>query len=323
MKNIGIKIIVLLIILLFIVFFFAYFIFFSSKIKNTSLSDNNDIAETVQVKPTETTVLNDTKVELVDYRVYKSDKIDFNFIIAKVRITSNESTNINLNNFKTSEDITLDNVDTFVSKLEEKSFFLGKENVVFSLVSNEKQYFANIFIPITDKKLSSIKVLNNINNSEFNFNLNSKIGSVNLLKYEADDLITDGKTYQMKVSSAFSITGSYMSETINGNTSEYLLPSTVEVYSFNLEAISLWGDEVIIESAEYETDKGDKFEALNSSINSEKYENIIDRKIIDKDKGSLFFVAYNPVDNPITYKGVLKLKVKGSNSWIIINVDLN
>lgn len=54
-----------------------------------------------------------------------------------------------------------------------------------------------------------------------------------------------------------------------------------------------------------------------------KYENILGKKIKDKDKGSLFFVAYNPLENPVIYKGVLKLKLKDSDTWITVNVDLN
>ena len=127
----------------------------------------------------------------------------------------------------------------------------------------------------------------------------------------------------MSVSSAFEITGDYMSQTINGVSSEYLLPSTVQVYTFNLETVSLWGDTVEIENAQYVTTDNNVFEALDSSIDSMKYTNILGKQIKDKDKGSLFFVAYNPIDNPVTYKGVLKLKVKGSDSWISINVDLN
>ncbi len=322
MNKIGSKIILVLIFIAVFMFLGIYYIVNTMKVKNSSLSDVTTM-ETTQVKPTENTVLSDIKTELVDYRVYKLDGISFNFVIAKIRVSANSSTNIDLSHFTTDENIKLSEVDEYVSKLEAKSYYLGKQNVVFNLISYDTQYFANIFIPIINKSASQVVLKNDMDNSEMVFNLNAKIGDIKQLSYQADDVITDGKTYQMVVSSAFSITGEYLTQTESGVVSEYFLPSTVEVYAFKLEAVSLWGDEIIIENAQYETSDGNLFDALDSTINSEKLDNIIGRTITEKDIGYLFFVAYSPIENPVTYKGVLKLKVKGSDTWITVNVDLN
>ena len=325
MKNRNLKAKFLILVAVIIIIAIVFLMFYNVKLKNkTDLVENNTLPEIGnQDKPEQTTNLSDIKFELADYRVFKIDGVPFNFIIAKIKVTAPASTNISLDHFVTSENIKLNEVDDYVKKLENKSYYLGRQNVVFDLISNDSQYFANIFIPVKEKTARNIDLTIDFDNQKFSFDLNTHQGDANLLKYKADDIITDGKTYKMSVSSAFEITGETMSETIGGVTSEYLLPSTVAVYIFNLETVSLWGDVIELESAQYVTDNNDVFEALDSSISSMKYENILGKKIKDKDKGSLFFVAYNPLENPVIYKGVLKLKLKDSDTWITVNVDLN
>lgn len=310
-------VIITLILLISIVFLASTLLFSGSK---KSLAVETALPESGnQVKPNTTTELGDIKIELADYRVFKIDGIPFNFVIAKIRVNAPSATNISLDHFVTSESVKLNEVNDYINKLEAKSYFLGKQNVVYDLISNDTTYFANIFIPVLSKASKAVEVKVDFNDQTLKFDLDSHIGDISLLSYKADDIITDGKTYQMKVSSAFEITGEYMSQ----NNTEYYLPSTVKVYAFKLETVSLWGDTITIENAQYVTEKNDVFEALDSSIQAMKFENMIGKKIKDKDTGTLFFVAFNPIDNPITYNGVLKLKVSGSDTWISINVKLN
>lgn len=323
MKNIVNKVIICLILLIFIVFLGAYYVYTTQLHKNVDLFNEKESMTQTKVKPEETEHLDDFKMELVDYRIYKINKLPFQFVIARLRITTKDtSSNISLSKFRTSEDIILNDVESYVKQLEENSFYLGKQNVVFSLVSDQQQYFANIFIPVKDKESKTVTLYNAFNDESIQFNLNDKLGNTSQLIYKADDIISDGKTYQMKVSQAFSITGIPLYEMINGQEFDYLLPSTVEVYNFVVEAVSLWGDEIVIEKATYKTDK-DEFIALEKNIFAEKYSNILGKTITEKDSGSLFFIAYNPIENPVTYKGVLQLQLKGSDTVINVEVNLN
>ncbi len=273
-----------------------------------------------QDKPNANTQFDDINIDLVDYTTYKFDDLDFNFVIARIRVQANEATNIDLSHFTTSENISLNNYSNYVSELESKSYFLGKQNVWFELVSVENEYISNIFIPINDKNLETIEVTNDIDQSVMTFDLSNNLGTKEMLQYEANDIISDGKTYQIQVSSAFDITG----EQLYQNDSEYLVPSTVGIYCFNLDVISLWKDTVVIEEAYYYPDDSEEvFKALDSSVSAMKHENIIGKEITAKSSGSLLFEAYNPMNNPITYTGVLKLKVSGSDTLIEVNVDLN
>ena len=164
-----------------------------------------------QAKPDATSDLDQVKVTLSDYYVFKLDGLDFNFVIAKIHVKGNTPINITLDHFKTSEGTTLDSVDSYVAKLEENSLFLGKQNVWFSLISQNSEYDANIFIPVIDKNAASISVAVDFGgNADLGFDLSKKAGSAEMLQYQADDVITDGKSYQMTVSAAYDITGGYM-----------------------------------------------------------------------------------------------------------------
>lgn len=285
------------------------------------LTENVNTPTETQDKPEESSELDDVKVELVNYYTFNFNDLDFNFIIAQVRVTGNEETNISLEHFETSEGIKLNEVDTYVNALESHSYYLGKQNVFFELVSKDTKYFVNIFIPVKDKNANEITVDCDFGkNKTMTFDMSRRKGTQEMLSYVSDDLITDGKTYQLRVSSAYEITG----EELTQNEMEFILPSTVAVYCFNVEAMSLWGDEIVIEKAIYVPDQGkETFEALDASIRSMKHPNILGTKVKESETGSLFFMTFNPVDNPVTYKGVLKLTIKGSDNPIEIRVDLN
>ncbi len=220
----------------------------------------------------------------------------------------------------------MDQVDAYVRTLEAQSYFLGKQNVWFEIVSQESSTMVNLFVPIENDEAMEIEILTDFHSTRsMKVSLENPQGTEEMLQYGADDIITDGKTYQMVVSNAYEITGDTMTQKLNnGTTVEYLLPSTTAVYAFNIKMISLWGDEVVIEQAQYiPNNSKEVFEALDSSIQSMKYTNIIGKTVVESESGDLFFVAYNPSANSINYDGVLKLKIKGEENWITIQVDLN
>lgn len=288
-------------------------------------TQNHEIAQVGnQKKPDETENTSNMNVGLVEYTHYRLDELDFQFVIAKVRIKADEPIHISLEHFKTSEGIVLNQVDEYVNDLESNALFLGKQNVWFEIISQEKSVISNIFIPIDDKEAEEISVMNDFNNDVLVFKLNSPTGTKELLSYQPDDVITDGKTYQMKVSSAFEITGDTITRTYSdGYSEEYISPSTAQIHAFKVDAVSLWGDQLVIESAVYTVkETNETFKAFNEQFGTMKYQNLINKMITDTDSGVLFFETLNPGENPITYQGVLKLKIKGQENEIIINVDL-
>ncbi len=290
--------------------------------QDTSLSVPTALASS-QTRPAESDDLSGVRVTLNNAVAFALDGLSFQFAIVSVHVQADGATNIPLSHFTTSEGIRLDETDAYVSKLEDNSLYLGRQNVWFSLISQDSTYNANLFVPVADLTADSVTLSCDFgDNADMQISLADPQGTREMLQYQADDIITDGKTYQLTVSDAFEITGEYLYQT-NGNVqSEYLLPSTTKVYAFQIDAVSLWGDDIIIREAEYVTSSGDTFTALDSSIQSMKLTNILDRTISESDTGYLFFYAFDPDDHPVTYTGVLKLRLEDS-SWITINVDLN
>lgn len=305
-------------------------LYFSLSAPQNDLSDLPVDSEVVlpdqgnQSKPDETDENEQIQVDLVDYTVYDFDSVDFRFIIAKVRVKAQDATNISLSHFTTSEGIVLNDVQSYVNQLEKSSLFLGKKNVWFELISSQTNYLANIFIPVKDNALSSITLSSDFKKSHvMKFDLSEVETSKEELGYEKDDIISDGKTYQMQVSGAYLISDEITRTYESGYTESYLLPSTAEVHGFYVEAVSLWGDVVEIESAWYQVEgSNEKFEALNGQFTTLKYKNIVNSTITDKEKGFIFFVTLNPEDQPIVYNGTLYLVVKGASQPVQIQVDL-
>lgn len=326
----GLLIWILMLLIILILCVVLFDIFFLKRKSEAETSQNSGLADnTMNVPmasvPAETDDLDSVTVTLKDYLAFDFDDLDFDFVIARIHVTSAQPINISLNHFKTDEGITLDDVSEYAEKLEDASYFLGRQSVWFSLISEDTSYDANIFIPVKNKDALTVKLSMDFgNNGDLIMNLVPASGTREMLQYQADDVISDGKTYQMSVSAAYDITGEYIYETVNGEESEYLLPSTTKVYAFKVNAVSLYGDELVIDQAQYiPSSTNEVFEALGSGIRTMKKKNILDRVIREKDSGYLFFYAFDPDDHPVTYTGILKLHVKSSGRWITVNVNLN
>lgn len=277
-----------------------------------------------QTLPPQSDDLNALSVRLNDYQVFSFDDLDFKFIIANIHVEGTAPLNVSLSHFTTSEGIALSDVDSYVNLLESDDYFLGRQNVMFSLISQTSPFDANIFIPIKDKAAASLTVTMDFQSRALSFQTSTATGTKDMLMYKSGDVITDGRSYQMTVSEAREITGEPLYQTVNGVQQEYLLPSTTKVYAFKVQAVSLWGDTIVIEEAQYvPQDSSEVFEALGADITSISGTNMIGQEISDQQSGDLFFYAYDPDDHPITYTGVLKLKIQGQDNWITINVDLN
>ncbi|MFV0380201.1 MAG: hypothetical protein ACK5KQ_05170 [Anaerorhabdus sp.] len=303
-----------------------FFVFNPQKEIEEVVEDENTLNEGGQTKPDESNTNDEIQVDIVSSIVFDLDDFNFRFAVVKLRVkTEGSSINIGLDKFKTSEGIVLDDVDFYIDELQKQQCFLGKQNVWQEIVSSEATTMVNVFVPIKDNNISEIEIETDFNTPRsMSVSLKNPKGTKEMLMYEADDIVTDGKTYQMKVSEAFDITGDTMIQTIDGESTEYLLPSTVSVYAFKVTMVSLWGDSVIIEEAQYIPDSSNEvLIAMDSSIQSMKYSNIIGNEVIESDSGDLFFTAYNPIEEKVSYRGILKLKLKDQKDWVIINVDLN
>ena len=320
---------VLLLLVLGIICLIVFDVFFGSgkkKPKDPSggLSDASQLVSMPAEKPAEREDLSDVTVTLADYLVFDMDDLDFRFIIARLHVKADGPTNIPLSHFRTSEGITLDQSEEYAHRLEEKQYYAGRQKVWFSLISEENEYEANVLIPVTGGSATITVSCDFGNNGDLRFSMLPANGRKEMLQYQPLDVITDGKTFQMTVSKAYDITGLPLYQKTAEGEIEYLLPSTTHVYAFEVNAVSLYGDTTVIKDALYvPNNSSETFKALDSSIRSMKYDNMLDQEVREHTTGYLLFYAYDPDISPVTYQGVLRLMLEGSDSWISVNVDLS
>ncbi len=292
-------------------------------------SGGTDPAETavptVEPTPEMTEPAQTYRMSIAGSQAYAYDDLDFRFLIADIAVSSDRAVSFELSHLKTDEGISLGSVDQYIRRLEEHSYYLEKEGVVFTADSSENEAVFRLFIPYTLNKEDTVRVLCDLEGCEdLVFDVSSPSSDKSVLRYSSGETVSDGKTYEMSVSAAYNITGSYLFESINGKNEEYLLPSTTQVFVYRIQAVALGGEDAVIESASYVCDgSGEILEALPGSIRSEKYENIIGRTISESDTGYLFFFAYDPEFDPVSYTGVLRVKLQGNDIPVEINVDLS
>ena len=261
-------------------------------------------------------------IEFMDSRYYRGENVDFDFYVVTLRVTTTDGINIDLNHFTTSEGMNLAQTQDYAAQLESNQFYLGKANVVYQLVSVENTALFNIFVPTTSASAITISC-DLLPDLSISLDPTHNISDIHDLFYGANDVISDGRSYQLTVSETFTLAGDELVQTIGNETYAYAVPSTISVFAFRLDAVSLFGDELIIESAQYIADDGEVFDALGGDITSEQYPNIIGQTITDKSYGYLFFEAYSNYNNPVSYSGELHLRLSGHADEISVKVDLN
>lgn len=288
-----------------------------------SATPNSTMASGKVDKPEENS--SGLQIDYMDSYFYNAkESVGFNFYIVTVRVKSEDTINVNLDAFTTSENVNLSKVTDYVTNLEKNEFYLGKENVVYQLISLENEAMFNIFVPVTQNN-NAISITCSLD-EDFNttLNPNHNVSKIDDLFYQAEDVISDGKTYQMKVSEAFNASGDMFTQDFDGQKYDYTVPSTVSIFAFKLDAVSLYGDVVEIESATYvPSNSSEVFTALDKTIESDKYNNIVGEEITDSQTGYLFFEAFSNYNEEVFYTGVLKLKLLNNDNEIVVNVDLN
>lgn len=272
--------------------------------KNNTTS-NNEISDTVEntADPLEGTFVN-------SYEYYEYSKLDFSFVIAEVQLNEGAS----LSDVKTSTNIDLTDVQSYVTTLEDNQFYLGKKNVWFTLPTSGN-FDGNIFIPITDKSLTSIELT--YNNQSVTLDLTSNEGSMKDLMFNSTkDTFTDEKTYQMNVSDIFEITDQDMYE----DGTQLVLPSSARVFTFKVTVQSLEGSSVEVTSATLQDDSGFNAEA-EENITSAKYENMIGKTIKEKDEANLFFIVLDHENKLQVTSGTLTIYLNGVETPIEVRYE--
>lgn len=269
--------------------------------KNNATSDI-EINEKVQATadPLEGTFVN-------SYEYYSYSSLDFDFIIANITLDEDAT----LEQVSTNEDVNLADVQSYVNKLEENGFYVGKKNVYFSLPTSS--FTGNILIPVVDTEKASIELTYNEQTVTLS-KTDHKADIKDLLMNSTKDTFTDDTTYEMNVSDMFEITGDDMYE----NGTQLVLPSSARVFSFKVTVSSLSDDSVEVTSASVSDESGWSATAEGSSISSMKYENMIGKTVSEKDEANLFFIVLDQEHRYNITQGTLSITLNGVETPIEI-----
>lgn len=255
---------------------------------------------------------NDIKISLEDYKVYidESDALGFNFIIAKVKFSSNEPVKFDLINLQTSEKIYLNDINKHLNKLELEGYSINKLDINSNNINSQNNTVeVNLFIPYSTDS-DKLSVYNSVDSSKLEFDLNTNNNLLTSLKLNSNDSQIQVGTTKVSISNV------YISDFMLHNDEECDFGSTVRIYSFEISVLENQ-DNAQITDAIYLIDGSDyENKALSSDYSSIDMKNIIGEKLSQNTKGGLFF-EIQTTDNDIK-DGTLLIKFSNENDWIEI-----
>lgn len=100
------------------------------------------------------------EMSVVDYEYFKFDDLDFNVLIAKIKVKSNFSYSIPLSKLKTSENVFLNDIDLYLKSLQDARYKPSDTGLVFSLDANENELEKEftLFIPVRSKNINNLEL---------------------------------------------------------------------------------------------------------------------------------------------------------------------
>lgn len=227
-----------------------------------------------------------------NYTLFDLEEFDFRFVLADIHIESNKTINLSLSNFKTSENIQLNSVNTYVSAIEQAGYNFGNYSVVFGLTSNTTELDALIFIPIIDDSLDFIDLditLNPIKTLSFDLTNPSSTGSIaNLgvnevvvnaedqakVVFERDIMVGTEQFYQLDAS---------------GKRVPANFTSQSQVFAVKITISNLTSDKFRITDAYVYTNGGEQYLAVDKSYLIDGADNLNNLYIETENSGFLFF----------------------------------
>ena len=311
-----------LIILAIFVMAFIFYLFKKPKEKpidnnpinnNEVINNNNDNNESNNNE-------NKYELDLIDYQVYKDEDKDlgFDFIIARMRIQTEDKIDYDLANLKTDEGIILNNTRKYSTKLENNNYYLSSENVIFDKVIDSGNSFVfKIFIPY-ERANNTLKLIELSSNKEFEFNLNENNISIKNIKYEPDskEIEDPNGLYSIKVSDSF------VSSMMLIDDEPYTYPSSIRIYTFKLN-VNNASSGIYIEKAQFIQDSTSNiYWAMDKEYSSEKYDNIIGKDLSAIDNAALFFEVEDMSSSGMDSLGKLCLKFSSSDEYVEVSTSL-
>ena len=253
----------------------------------------------------------DIRINLNDYEVYVDDtnNLGFGFILADMTFTSDKAISFDLENLQTSEKLRLNDISKYLNALNEKGYRLDKLNYVNTVVSDQKEYTCNIFIPYTTDSYS-LRLLNGLDASMIEFDLTHNKKDITSLKFDTAQQIEVGDA-------SVTVSSCSISTMMLHNGEDYQVPSTMNVYTFRIKVEENVSDLKIVDARFVRESNDEVIECLDETYESEKVGNCLNKTLVPGDNGALFFETAIIGSSP-DYNGFLMLKFSNSDEWVKI-----
>ena len=276
-----------------------------------------DPTPTPSVQPSETPA-ESLQIDLMDYQLYRPEELDFSFAIARFRFKDDKAIDFALERLSTEEDVNLADVSTYVKRLEEKSYYLGRENVVYSVRSNESEALVSLFIPYR-KSSGTLTITDSVSGKTFSLDLDREVQEVSGLKYKTGGEIKADEY-------VFYISDAYTSNMMTRDGEEYTTPATIKIYTFRIEARYIPATGAVISKAEFVPEGYEEsFEALDGTYASARRgdQSVIGKTLLAGESGALFFEIFNPEEEGITYEGKILITLSDYPGTIEVATTLH
>ncbi len=253
--------------------------------------------------------------DLVEYKVYNLDALDYQFVIAKVRIKGEKAVDYSFADLVTSENVKLDCKEEYEELLNKKGISYTQFNLSSEIKSRNNSAVFTLLVPVLDKKAKSVDITLK-DKVKITIDLTQNKGTAEDIGMNEDNTVINTENYQIEVLGGHQATGEnlfYRGEIVGSSTSN--------IYVFKVHVTSFVKDPVVITDAEYVSENSsDTFHALSSDYETEKKRNLIDVKVEGEEEAYLFFQVLNPDKQSLTFQGILRIKV--NNEWFNVKVDL-
>jgi hypothetical protein len=266
---------------------------------------------------------------IVDYEYFKFDELDFNVLIVTLRINANFSYSIPLSKLKTSENIYLNEIDSYLKLLQELNYKPSDTGLVFSLDANENELIKDftLFIPVKSKNLNSLEISSLVKPfSKISFDLtdSSKWGDIQRLVIEdssenaSENLSADYLFMDYYIQSNFyTMDGENKETTVDFPTNSKVLGVKLKLSNKSTEIQYKISKARILYPVNQEVD------TLDSSILLLYEVNLLTQMIDDSSEGVLFFLVPSVEINFLTLnKADLTLILELSNGEIVTFSEL-
>lgn len=267
-------------------------------------------------------------VSVEEYKVYDYEKVDFRFVVAKLKVESEKDLNIALSNIRVNG-IRLDSRSDYIKKLRDNNYLDDFSNIDQVFIVDSENNHVSLFLPILDKE-ASIATISSDYFDDVVIDLSKNIVLVKDDEGSDENNLPDNSNKDDKVDEidevGFKITIeqsiSLMDFTYYEDGNEFNSMSGEILYAFPMTLMSKDNDTYAITDAKFVfSESKEEIIAKDGKYKTEFYDNIINQKTVKEVDSYILFTTFDRDFNIDLKEGILYIKVNGSD-WFEVEVEV-